>query len=511
MIIQIVRGHQIVCGVEAGEAQVVDDGAVVVQSGSIVAVGAFSELAPKYPGGIVVGGTDKIVFPGLVDAHHHLGVTPVQHGSPDLPLELWIVDLMGARSVDPHLDTLYSAFELARSGVTTVQHLPYPIPGSTDDVYKGAAAMIAAYKAIGMRVSYGQSVTDQNHIVYGDDEQFISGLPSDLQPVFRDSVVSSALTIEQSTEIFARLAEQFTDDPLVAIQLAPDNLHWCSDTALETVRDLSATQGVPMHMHLLETPYQKAYAHKRCGHSPVEHLREIGLLSPALTLGHGVWTTKADLELLSETGVRICHNCSSNQRLRSGTAPLNAMLEHGIEVALGIDEAGINDDRDMLQELRMVLRAHRVPGIEARVPSPAEVFQMASEYGARTTGFGDQIGVLKPGRAADLVIVDYDRLRFPYLDADVPIVDALVQRARTGDVHSVMVGGELIIEDGEFTKIDEQGALDELAASLRVPLSDAELERRRVTRAARPYVEAFYRHYLDGIDCEPFYRTNSQL
>ena len=512
MTTQFIRGKQVICGVDdSGKAQVIDDGVVVVRAGSIIAVGTFAELAPEYACDVVVGGADKIVFPGLVDAHHHIGVTPVQHGSPDLPLELWIVDLMGARSVDPYLDTLYSAFELARSGVTTVQHLPHPIPGSPDEVSKGAAAMIAAYKDVGMRVSYGQSVTDQNHIVYGDDEQFISSLPSNLQPVFRDSVASTSLTLDESTGIFAHLAEQYSDDPLVAVQLAPDNLHWCSDIALETVRDLSATLGVPMHMHLLETPYQKAYAHERCGHSAVEHLHQLGLLGPLLTLGHGVWTTRADLELLSESGTRVCHNCSSNQRLRSGTAPLNAMLEHGIEVAIGIDEAGINDDRDMLQELRMVLRAHRVPGMEARVPSPAEVFRMASEHGARTTAFGDQIGALKPVRAADLVLLDFDRLRFPYLDADVPVVDALVQRARTAHVDSVMVGGELIIEHGKFTRIDEQGALNELAASLRVPPSSAELERRRVSRAARPYVEAFYRHYLDEIECEPFYRMSSQL
>ena len=134
---------------------------------------------------------------------------------------------------------------------------------------------------------------------------------------------------------------------------------------------------------------------------------------------------------------------------------------------------------------------------------------MASEYGAHTTGFGERIGTLEPGRAADLVLIDFDRLRFPYLDAGVPIVDALVQRARTSDVDSVMVRGELIIEHGRFTKIDEGSALDELAASLRVPPSSDDLERRRVSRAARPYVEAFYRHYLDEVEFEPFYKMSS--
>ena len=512
MTTQLVRGGKVVCGVDKGGLEkTIDDGGVVVRDGKIVAVGSAAALCKAHSIDATIGGPDKLVFPGLVDAHHHIGVTPVQHGSPDLPLELWIVDMMGARSVDPYLDTLYSAFELVRSGVTTVVHLPYPIGGSVDDVCAGANAMIAAYKAIGMRVSYGQSFTDQNHIVYGDDDEFIAGLPPELRAVFSDMVATTSLTLDETTEAFQRLLEEHIDDPGVAIQLAPDNLHWCSDAAIETVRDLSQRAGVPMHMHLLETPYQKAYAHKRCGHSAVRHLRELELLGPRLTLGHGVWTSRDDLDLLAEAGVRVCHNCSSNQRLRSGTAPVNAMLAQGIEVAIGIDEAGINDDRDMLQELRMVLRAHRVPGIDTRVPSPAEVFQMASEFGAHTTGFGETIGVLEPGRAADLVLLDLNQLRFPYLDADVPVVDALVQRARSGDVDGVMVAGELILSDGKFTRVDEHAALHELAASLRTPPSAAELERRAVTRAARPHVEAFYRHYLDGVEHSPYYVMSSML
>ena len=103
----------------------------------------------------------------------------------------------------------------------------------------------------------------------------------------------------------------------------------------------------------------------------------------------------------------ICHNCSSNFRLRSGIAPLNRFEAKGINMAIGLDEAGINDDRDMLQEMRMVLRAHRVPGMDDRVPAMAQVLRMATEGGARTTPFGDGIGALEVGRAADMVLIDW--------------------------------------------------------------------------------------------------------
>src|SRR6185436_2143032 len=107
---------------------------------------------------------------------------------------------------------------------------------------------------------------------------------------------------------------------------------------------------------------QKEYARRRGGGTAVEYIDRFGLLGPRMTLGHGVWLNERDIQRLTETGTCVCHNCSSNFRLRSGVAALNKLEAAGITSAIGIDEAGINDDRDMLQEMRMVLRAHRVRG-----------------------------------------------------------------------------------------------------------------------------------------------------
>ena len=123
----LVKGRSILCEVAPdGRVQQLDDGAVLVRDGKVDAVGPATDFA-----GVdaeVLGGGDHIVFPGFVDAHHHVGLTPVQLGSPDLPLELWFGDRTGARTVDLYLDTLYSAFQLIRSGVTTVQHLHVRYP-----------------------------------------------------------------------------------------------------------------------------------------------------------------------------------------------------------------------------------------------------------------------------------------------------------------------------------------------------------------------------------------------
>jgi cytosine/adenosine deaminase-related metal-dependent hydrolase len=270
---------------------------------------------------------------------------------------------------------------------------------------------------------------------------------------------------------------------------------------------------VPMHMHLLETPYQKAYARRRGGGSAVEHIRRHGLLGPDMTLGHGVWMTEADIEAVAETGTRICHNASSNLRLRSGVAPLNAFERHGVRVAIGIDEAGINDDRDMLQEMRLVLKLHRTPGMDDDVPTSAQVFRMATEHGAATTAFAADIGVLAPGKAADMVLMDWRTIAYPYLtlDREISVLDAVLHRARAAGVRTVRVAGAPIYRDGRFTRVDKQAVLDELAALMARPLSAAEARNRALGRDLMPHVRRFYDGWLDGEAREPFYRPSSRV
>jgi cytosine/adenosine deaminase-related metal-dependent hydrolase len=170
------------------------------------------------------------------------------------------------------------------------------------------------------------------------------------------------LSLDDDIALFEGLYGRHQGKRRVKIQLAPANLHWCSDEALTRLADTSRKYNVPLHMHLLETAYQKEYARRRGGGTAVEYIDRFGLLGPQMTLGHGVRLNERDIHRLAETGTCVCHNCSSNFWLRTGVAALNELEPNGINTAIGIDEAGINDDRDMLQEMRMVLRAHRVPG-----------------------------------------------------------------------------------------------------------------------------------------------------
>jgi len=490
----------------------ITDGALIQEDGVITETGTYDDLHRKYPTLSVLGSGKEIMLPGFVNGHHHVGLTPVQLGSPDMPLELWFVTRMVARNLNVYLDTLYSAFEMIGSGITTVQHIHGWLPGKLPDVAKISGDVIRAYEDIGMRVSYCFALRDQNRLVYQADEDFVASLPAGLQGPMKHWFERFQLSLEDNLDLFRSLHGTHNSKRRVRMQLAPANLHWCSDEALAALAELSRSHDAPMHMHLVETAYQKEYARRRGGGTAVDYIDRFGMLGPNMTLGHGVWLNEKDIDRLAETGTCICHNCSSNFRLRSGVAALNRFEAKGINTAIGLDEAGINDDRDMLQELRLVLRAHRVPGMgDYEVPGMGQVLRMATVGGARTTSWRDSLGTLEVGKGADLSLIDWDSVAYPYLDELTPTLDAVVQRAKASAVRAVMCDGEVIYQEGRFTRVDRDSALKALHDDLARALSDDEVERRQLSKALLPHAKRFYADYIDPSRHEPFYRPSSRV
>ncbi|UDL96602.1 amidohydrolase family protein [Lichenihabitans sp. PAMC28606] len=506
-------GGWIVTGVESRErATIWRDAALAYRDGKVVDVGPIAEMRAKYPDAPTYGSPDHAILPGFVNSHHHVGLTPLQLGSPDYALELWFASRISGRAVDLYLDTLYSAFEMIASGITTVQHIHGWIPGPLSHIHGCSTKVLDAYRTIGMRASYCFAVREQNRLVYEADEDFLQRLPTETAALLAPHLAKQRLPFNDYLKLFDMLNGENAGQNLTRIQLAPANLHWCTDEGLQALKQKADTAHVPMHMHLLETVYQKEYARRRTGTTAVKHLDKLGLLGPGLTLGHGVWLTEDDIEIAAATGTCICHNCSSNLRLRSGVAPVNVFEAKGVTVGMGLDEAGINEDRDMLQEMRLALRVHRVPGMrEDDVPSCPQILKMATEHGAMTTAFGASIGKLEPGRFADAVLINVKKAFYPYQDDDIPMLDALIQRAKTDAVDAVFVNGEMIYEHGRFTHIDRDKVLAEIAEAMSRPRTEAEMTSRELRRQVFPHVEAFYRDYLtDMPERQPFYAPSSR-
>jgi cytosine/adenosine deaminase-related metal-dependent hydrolase len=504
------KARWIVRGVKSRhDIDIVEDSAILHEDGVILAIGPAGELRRDNPDATLLGSDEHIIFPGFVNAHHHVGLTPLQLGSPDHALELWFASRLSARKIDPYLDTLYSAFEMISSGVTTVQHIHGWTPGPIDVIYGTAQKILGAYRDIGMRASYSYAVREQNRFIYESDEKLLADLPPHLSAQMEAILTPQQFPFEDNMLLYDRLVAENAGQILTKIQLAPANLHWCSDNALDAIESRSRRDNVPMHMHLLETAYQKEYARRRTGTTAVKHLANLGLLSPRMTLGHAVWLNEADIELVAGHGVCICHNCSSNFRLRSGMAPLNHFARAGITVGVGIDEAGLNDDRDMLQEMRLILNVHRVPGMDDAPPTCAQVLRMATEHGAATTPFAGQIGRLDVGKFADFVVINHKQALFPYQDDIIGIADAIMQRAKPAAVDATVINGVTVYEAGKFARMNRDQILGEISEFLGRPRTADEEQKIALSRDMQVFVKAFYARYFDDADYKPFYKQSS--
>ena len=510
MASSLIRGKYVVCrAVGDDESEIITDGAVFQRDGEIVEIGRYDDLKARHRPDEVIGSPDFIVIPGLINAHHHSGLTPFQLGSPDLPLEPWVIAKFGQRDVDPYLDTLYCAMQMIESGITTVMHnhalrwLPEGV--SLDD---WAASLIEAYEASGMRVAFSLFNRDQNHLVYEDNDRFLGSLPADLvtqiQEVFPFSPVSSADHLGLTEELIRR-----KQSDRVRVFISAHNVHWCSDQMLRDVSEFARKHETGVHIHVQETIYQKMYGARHWGVTPLAHLNDLGFLGPEVSIAHGVWFTDSDIDLMAETGTMLCHNPSSNLRLSSGVAPINRLLDRGVTVAIGIDEAGINDDNDLLQEMRLAQKIHREPGVGVKNPSSHRIFDMATRNGAEVTFFGNEVGTLEVGKRADIVLVDLSRITEPYLHPDTDIVDALIYRGRGTDVDTVIVDGEVLMRGRELTRVNKGEVIAELKASLDKPLQPHEQRRIALSNALLPHINRWFANWeLEQGD--PHYRYNAR-
>jgi cytosine/adenosine deaminase-related metal-dependent hydrolase len=486
--------HLIAQAGAAGDTTVVPHGALYQENGQILDVGPVDELRARHTPDEEIGSSHHIVLPGLINGHHHFGVTLLQQGILDQPLEPRGPARWGIRRIDPYLDTLYGAAKMIEAGVTTVMHNDGGVirapNGAVSD--QRSHQILKAYDDSGMRVAYSVTVRDQYVAVYQEDDQFLASLPTSAANALRPKLDAMKLPHDAYFELFDSLVDTYNQRERARILHSPHNVHWCSDTLLQRIKQSAQEHGVGIHTHVSETPYQKLFAQRLWTKTPVEHLNDIEFLGPELSAAHAVWLTQHDIDLFAEHGVGISHNPTSNLRLKSGQAPVHAMHEAGVYVAIGMDEAGFNDDCDILTEMRLAAVLSHDPGVDEPQLTSAQVLHMATQNGARITMFGDRIGALATGKRADTILIDLDRITTPYLDPTVDIVDALIYRARGVDVDTTIVDGQVLMRDGALTTIDKPDVLNQLADALNQPRSEAEQEWADIVQEVTPYVHAFF-------------------
>lgn len=489
---KLVRGRWVV--VDDGEGpRAVVDGAVLVEGGRIAAVGGFDTMVAEHPDASVIGDGSMAVLPGLVNAHHHSsGVSGIQNGVADDILEPWILAGSATRPQDGRLRTMIAAGRLLMTGVTSVLDMISgrgPREGGLEDEIR---ARFDGYAATGIRATLAPGTSVRSVLIHGEDDAFLASLPAGLAAEARAHVLPdyTAMTSAEHLAMMEDLIAEARGHPRLRYWFGPPGPQWVEDEALVAIAEAAERLDVGIQTHGLESLSERIGPRREYGRPMVEHLHALGVLSDRLSFAHGVWLTDREIEILAETGAGVSHNPSSNLRLRAGIAPLQAMREAGVALGLGMDGTTIGDDEDMFAEMRLALRLARPPEFGRPVPTPADILSQATAGGARLLRQGNDLGRIAPGLSADLVLIDVERLAWPYVAPEVDPVDLIVLKARQTDVRTVLVGGEVVVDDGRPTLFDLEAAGRELAdrmAGSPYPHARADLIERLT-----PYLTAWY-------------------
>jgi cytosine/adenosine deaminase-related metal-dependent hydrolase len=347
-----------------------------------------------------------------------------------------------------------------------------------------------------------------------DGEEFIETLPPDLRARARPFVFfdKEALT-DAYFRLFDELYEAYNNSE-TRILLAPCWSHGASEAFLRRVRAKADERGgVMIHMHLLQSPVQKAYGLRRHGKPTVFWLDDLGLVERNVVYGHAIHVTEAEIQLMGRRKVSVTNHPSCNFHMRNGITPVVPLRAAGVNVAMGLDDKTINDDEDAVMELRMMHKVHRLHTFDLATPalSAYEALEIATLNGAKATGFADEVGALVPGMKGDAILVDLDRVSHdPWIDPEFDIADAFVERAMGADVATVVIGGKIVVEDHQPRTIDVEGLYREVRAFCAKGLTPEQRARADFLQKIKPYVQAWYRTWHQTMVDQPFYRVNSR-
>jgi cytosine/adenosine deaminase-related metal-dependent hydrolase len=425
---------------------------VTVQDGRILSV-SDAESCPA--------GRGLLAMPALCNAHDHgRGLKSLAIGADDDALELWLPSLAAEPVIDPYLRAATAFARMAESGICAINHCHNPQDGSR--LLQEAQGVARAAQDVGLRVSFALPFFDRNRLVYGDTRDLLRYLPAD----DHERILAAGTGFTSVAERLA-LAEGIAEweSPFFVLQYGPVGPQWVSDSGMELIAAASARTGRRVHMHLFETRLQREWADAQYSQGYLHYLDEIGLLTSRLTLAHCVWLRQDEIELLAQRGVAVSINASSNLRLQSGIAPVAAYLSAGLRWGIGLDGMALDDDDDMLREMRLLRHLARATGREP--VSDANLFDAALRVGRETILGDDGGGTIEAGTPADILLLDFAAMTRDVIATNPDPLPILLGRMTRGHVRRLMVAGRMIVEDGVCRSVDLPALERELLAQAR--------------------------------------------
>mgnify|MGYP003585085368 FL=1 len=361
---------------------------------------------------------EKLITPGLVNAHTHAAMTLFRSYADDMALMDWLQKKIWPAEANLTAEDVYWGSQLAiaemlASGTTAFA-----------DMYFFMDQVAQACVETGMRASLSRGLIAVDGP--GQEERFAEN-----EQLFKD---------------FHGAA-----DGRITVMLGPHAPYTCPPRCMEKVVAIAHRIGAEIHVHLSETKDEVEKCQRIYGKSPVALLDDLGVFDCGTLAAHCVWVSEQDIRILAEKKVRVVHNPSSNLKLASGAAPVSAMLEAGVTVALGTDGATSNNKLDMLEEIRLASFLQKLDRMDPTALPSRQVLQMAHQGGAAAIGQGDVLGRIESGYKADLTIY---KTTAPHWCPQHDLASILTYAAASADVSHTLVDGRVLYRNGEFTTID---------------------------------------------------------
>jgi len=415
--------------------QVFSKGFVYIRDDRITAVGPGEPPAEYSSADKVIDASLMAVMPGMVNGHTHLFQTFLRGLADDKPLLEWLKTAIwpvakAMTEEDAYVAALLGLVENIRGGATTVVDHQYIHTEVTND-----DGVCRAADETGMRFKLARGWADQDYH------------PSLMETPER--ILSETTRLYETWEL--------NGNGRTRVEFAPLIPWGCTDKTMMETWKLSQEWGARTHIHVAETREEIEMNKKARGKRHIEWLEDLGILGPDFQLVHSVWLDDDEIDMVKKRDAIVVHCPVANMYLASGAARIAEMHRKGIRIALATDGPGSNNNQDMLRVLNAAVMLQKVSTLDAMALLPEDVIWMACRGGAASYGLPDEIGALEPGRKADAVLVD---LNTPLAMPVHKVPSALVYNASTGDVDTMIVDGQILMENKEILVLDEDALLE---------------------------------------------------
>ncbi len=412
-----------VTAVTLGERGVLKNAWVGVSGGKIV---YLDTKAPRdVSAGRIIERPRRVLIPGLINAHTHISMTALRGYADDLPLHRWLNERifpaeakLSERGV--YLGARLGMLEAIASGTTGIV-----------DAYFKLSGIARAARETGLHANICNMLT-----------WFGEGAAPDTDNAFREAL---------------ELQQEYSGDELVRADAGLHAVYTSNPESWEKIARFAQEHGMRLHVHISETKKENEDCIARWGASPVEVLERAGVFGSPVTAAHCVYLSDRDREILRAHDAVIVHNPTSNCKLASGIADVEAM--EGITTALGTDGVASNNRHDLFAEMKLAALLGKVRTLDASALPAGRVLRMATEGGARAMGRENRAGRIEPGYDADLALLNFDT---PRLSPCYDTLSHLVYAATGEDVELTMSAGRILYENGEFPGIDAERCMREL-------------------------------------------------